>query len=166
MLKETFTGTQIAYYVVCKRKLWLFSHQICFEKYSDYVELGRLINESSFKEEKHKEIEIGDVKIDFIKTKNGVIVHEVKKSRKLEPAHIWQVKFYIYTLQQFGITCNSGIIHYPKLFKKINVDFTEEDRAVIEKFKKEINLILNSKLPPVINQSYCKKCSYYEFCYT
>lgn len=166
MLKETFTGTQIAYYVVCKRKLWLFSHQICFERYSDYVELGRLINESSFKEEKHKEIEIGDVKIDFIKTKNGVIVHEVKKSRKLEPAHIWQVKFYIYTLQQFGITCNSGIIHYPKLFRKINVNFTEEDRAVIERFKKEINLILSSKLPPVINQGYCKKCSYYEFCYT
>ena len=77
MLKESFTGIQIAYYVVCKRKLWLFSHQISFEKYSDHVELGKLINEEAFKKEKHKELEIGDVKIDFIKTKNGIVESDV-----------------------------------------------------------------------------------------
>ena len=166
MLKESFTGTQIAYYVVCKRKLWLFSHQISFEKYSDYVELGKLINEEAFKKEKHKELELGDVKIDFIKTKNGIVVHEVKKSRKLEPAHIWQVKFYIYKLKELGINCSSGIIHYPKIFEKIEVKFTEEDKKIIENFKKDINRILESPLPPPIKVKYCKKCSYYEFCYS
>ncbi|NPA40534.1 MAG: CRISPR-associated protein Cas4 [Thermodesulfobacteria bacterium] len=166
MLKEHFTGTQIAYFVVCKRKLWLFSHQIGFEKYSDYVELGRLINEESFKKETHKEVELGEVKIDFIKTKNGVIVHEVKKSRKLEPAHIWQVKYYIFKLRELGVNCSSGIIHYPKLFKKIQVDFTSEDEEIIKNFKREINEILSAPMPPVINKPYCKKCSYYEFCYS
>ncbi len=166
MLKENFTGTQIAYYIVCKRKLWLFSHQVCFEKYSDYVELGRVINEESFKREKHKEVEIEDVKIDFIKTKKGLVVHEVKKSRKLEPAHVWQVKFYIYTLRKLGINCNSGIIHYPKLYKKIEVEFTQKDEEIIKRFQREIKDILNSSIPPLINAKYCKKCSYYEFCYS
>ena len=166
MLKESLTGTQIAYYAVCKRKLWLFSHQISFEKYFDYVELGKLIDEEAFKKEKYKDIELGDVKIDFIKTKDGIVVHEVKKSRKLEPAHIWQVKFYIYKLKKLGINCSSGIIHYPKLFKKIEVKFVEEDERIIENFKKEINQILNSPLPPTIQKPYCKNCSYYEFCYS
>jgi len=166
MLKEHLTGTQIAYYIVCKRKLWLFSHQIGFEKYSDYVELGKLIDQESFKKETHKGVDFGDVKIDFIKVKDAVIVHEVKKSRKLEPAHIWQVKYYIYRLRKLGVNTSSGIIHYPKLFKKIEVTFSDEDEKLIENFEKEVREILASSPPPPINKPYCKKCSYYEFCYS
>ncbi|MEM5882418.1 MAG: Dna2/Cas4 domain-containing protein, partial [Candidatus Aenigmatarchaeota archaeon] len=28
LIEEKITGTQVAYYIVCKRKLWFFSHYI------------------------------------------------------------------------------------------------------------------------------------------
>jgi CRISPR-associated exonuclease Cas4 len=126
------TGTEVAYYIVCKRKLWLFSHGIELERFSDFVEIGKVISETYFKREKFKEIEMQSFKIDFIKIGSEIIVNEVKKSKKLEEAHIWQTKFYIYQLQKLGIECKKGIIHYPKLLKKIDVELTESDKIKIE----------------------------------
>lgn len=167
LIDPHITGTQVAYYIVCKRKLWLFVHHMEMEKHSDLVYIGKLISEDSFKRENLKEIEIGDtIKIDFIKVENEIVVHEVKKSRKLEEAHIWQVKFYIYELLKKGIKCKSGVIHYPKLMKKIDVEFDEEDKSKIEEALAEIQKIKNREFPPpVINKPYCKNCAYYYFCY-
>ncbi len=166
LIDSKITGTQVAYYIVCKRKLWLFSNKIEMEKFSDYVEIGKLISVGSFKREKHKELLIGDtLKIDFLKIGDEIIVHEVKKSKKLEEAHIWQVKFYIYSLKKLGINCKSGVIHYPKLFRKIDVQLNKEDEKIIENIKREKKKLLSGNLPPVINAPYCKKCAYYTFCY-
>lgn len=160
------TGTMVAYFVICKRKLWLFANNITMEKYSDLVDIGRLISETSFSREKEKEVLIGDtIKIDFIRIGDEIIVHEVKKSKKLEEAHIWQVKFYIYSLQNLGINCHSGVIHYPKLMRKVDVNFEDDDRIVIENFSNEIRALLRKPLPPSIKKGYCKKCAYYSFCY-
>ena len=160
------TGTEVAYYIVCKRKLWLFSHGIELEKFSDFVEIGKVISESYFKKERFKEIEIFSIKVDFIKIGNEIIVNEVKKSKKLEDAHILQTKFYIYQFQKLGLNCNKGVIHYPKLLKKIDVEFTEEDKLKIEEALREIEKIEKLEKPPdVINKSYCKNCSYFSFCY-
>lgn len=82
----SITATQLNYYFVCKRKLWLFSHQINMEQNSELVSLGKLLHENSYKREK-KEIQIGPIKIDFI-GKDGVI-HEIKKTPSVEKAHLW-----------------------------------------------------------------------------
>jgi len=167
LLEYRVTGTQVAYYIVCKRKLWLFSHRIEMENLSDSVLVGKIISEESFKREKYKEIQIGDyLKIDFLKVGDEVIVNEVKKTEKLEEAHIWQVKYYIYRLNILGINCWRGIIRYPKIFKKIEVEFKEEDREKINKILTEIEEIINLKKPPdIINKPYCRKCAYFQFCY-
>jgi len=160
------TGTEVAYYIVCKRKLWLFSHGIELERFSDFVEIGKVISETYFKREKFKEIEMQSFKIDFIKIGSEIIVNEVKKSKKLEEAHIWQTKFYIYQLQKLGIECKKGIIHYPKLLKKIDVELTESDKIKIEEALGKIEEIEKLEKPPdVINKPYCKNCAYYQFCY-
>ena len=80
-----FTGTQINYYFVCKRKLWFFSHNMELESDSDLVLLGKLLHEHSYKR-KLKEVEVGRIKIDFIEKTNEI--HEVKRSRKIEDAHV------------------------------------------------------------------------------
>ncbi len=36
-----------------------------------------------------------NVSIDFITSENGIVVHEVKLSKALEEAHIFQVKYYL-----------------------------------------------------------------------
>ncbi|MEO0229211.1 MAG: CRISPR-associated protein Cas4 [candidate division WOR-3 bacterium] len=160
------TGTQVAYFIICKRKLWLFSHQIEMEDKSELVSIGKLISEESFNREKFKEVSMGDtLKVDFLKINDEVVVHEVKKSRKLEDAHIWQVKFYIYMLRRLGINSTHGIIHYPKLRKKIEVQLNNEDVKQIESAIYHIEEIKQSNKPPeFFLKPYCTKCAYYEFC--
>lgn len=162
------TGTQINYYFLCQRKLWLFVHKIEMEQNSDSVLLGKHISESSYKREDH-EIKINtdedEIVIDFYDVKNKVI-HEVKKSNKMEDVHVWQVKYYISVLENKGITGVSGEIDYPKLRNKIKVELTDEDRNELKLIRNNIQDIISKKLPPnVINKQFCKLCSYYDLCY-
>jgi CRISPR-associated exonuclease Cas4 len=62
---------------------------------------GKLIGETSYPQraEKYSEIEILGSKIDYYdRTKK--VIHEVKKSDKMEEAHAWQVKYYIWLLEK------------------------------------------------------------------
>lgn len=162
------TGTQISYYFICHRKLWLFVNQIDMEQTSDIVSIGKFISESTYEREKH-EIHISDeeddIVIDFYDSKNRII-HEVKKSDKMEETHIWQVKFYISVLEKKGINGVTGEIDYPKLRQKIKVELTDKDRSELKLIKENIIKIISSEVAPdAINKSFCKKCSYYELCY-
>ncbi|HWK02100.1 MAG TPA: CRISPR-associated protein Cas4 [Puia sp.] len=164
-----FTATHIAYYHICKRKLWLFSNGISMEHTSDMVSEGRLIHEISYPQraEKYTEISIGGSKIDFYDAKNKVI-HEIKKSDSMEAAHEWQVKYYIWLLEQNGIEGVSGIIEYPKFRQTKEVKINEEDRKYLEEIIKQIKTIADDEQCParLNNNKLCKKCSYYDFCYT
>lgn len=163
MPKMDYTGTQINYYFVCHRKLWLFSKDIRFENESEYVQLGRLIDEHSYKRNK-KQIEIGKIKIDFID--NQGVIHEIKKSNRIEKAHIYQLKYYIRTLMGMGVENISGQIDYPKLKRTEKVEWEDADETEFETIFSGIKKILAMPAPPsVINKPFCKKCAYYEFCY-
>jgi len=74
------TGTQVNYYLICHRKLWLFSHNISMEHTSEAVEIGSLVHEYSY-ERKNKELVFDGIKIDFFDKNHGVI-HEVKNRRR------------------------------------------------------------------------------------
>jgi CRISPR/Cas system-associated exonuclease Cas4 (RecB family) len=49
----THTGTQVNYYFVCRRKLWLFSRNFEMERSSDLVLLDRLYKNSREEPRKH-----------------------------------------------------------------------------------------------------------------
>lgn len=46
------------------------------------------------------------------------MIHEIKKSNKIEKAHVYQVKYYILTLKKMGVENVTGEIDYPKLKKR------------------------------------------------
>ena len=161
-----YKGTQVAYYIVCQRKLWLFTWGLALEKESEYVELGKLLDETSFQREKYVDFTYEPVNIDFFRTEDGLVVHEVKHSRALEEAHILQVKYYIYYLKNKGLKVSHGIIHYPKAKRIERVDFEKNDEEVIENALNNIERVIHlSSPPPVIHKPYCKKCAYFEYCY-
>lgn len=158
-----YTGTQVNYYFVCERKLWLFSKDIRFENENENVQLGRLIDETSYKRAK-KQIEIGNIKIDFID--NRGIIHEIKKSNKIEKAHIYQVKYYLLTLKRLGVDQISGEIDYPRLKKRETVILEKGDRAEFDVIFNDIDKILDQPVPPAVSKmKICSKCAYYEFCF-
>ncbi|HWP93515.1 MAG TPA: CRISPR-associated protein Cas4 [Thermodesulfobacteriota bacterium] len=159
------TGTLVNYYFVCKRKLWLFAHQINFETESDTVALGRLLSEISYDRQK-KEIKIDEmISIDWIDFRNKVI-HEVKKSDKLEEAHLWQVKYYLYFLESKGVQGFRAEINYPKFHKRELIELIDSDREYLKEVIKEIEEILpRDEIPEKVRIPACRSCSYFEFCW-
>lgn len=157
------TGTEFNYYHICKRKLWLFSHDIEMEQNSDTVYLGKLIHENSYTR-KNKEILIdGAIRIDFLDDEG---VHEVKKSDKMEESHIAQTLYYIYCLRQKGMDIRKGVINYPKQKLIKDVFLTEEKETEITGIISDIKKIKALDLPPVaLNARICKSCSYEDLCY-
>lgn len=123
-MDERITGVMIYYYFVCKRKLWYFCHDIRMETENEDVMLGKILDESSYKK-KDKHVNIDDIiNIDFISEHKEL--HEIKKSKAVEDAGIWQVKYYLYYLQKRGVSGLKGKIDYPLLKKSIIVELSEK----------------------------------------
>jgi CRISPR-associated exonuclease Cas4 len=181
-----FTGTQINYYFVCKRKLWLFSHNMEFESESDLVQLGRLLHEQGYKR-KLKEVQVDRIKMDFLerekitkasdkvsssieKEKGGlssILIHEVKRSKSMQNAHIFQLLYYIYYLKNnYNVNAGRGILHYPLLKTNISVQLTEGRENQLRDVLNGIRNVISQPNPPVaVWMKPCRSCAYMEMCW-
>ncbi len=161
------TGTLFNYYQVCKRELWLHANGINMEQTSELVAEGKFIHEDSYpkRSEKYEEVEIDGVKVDYYDAKNKII-HEIKKSNKIEDAHRWQLKYYIYVFEKNGISGVSGVLEYPTMRKTETVELTDDDRGKINETCDKITRICESdNCPPAVKKSFCKNCSYNDLCF-
>jgi CRISPR-associated exonuclease Cas4 len=161
------TGTYIKYYKVCHRKTWLFHYKIEMEHTSELVAEGTFIGEKSYPQraERYREIIVDGSKIDFYDPVDKV-VHEIKKSDKLEHSHVAQVQFYLYLLRKNGVEGATGLIEYPKLRQTQTVHLTDDDVPVVEGWIRDIERIVESETcPGRIAKSKCRSCSYFDFCY-
>ena len=95
------TGIMVYYYIICKRKLWYFTNNINMEQNSELVEIGKILDETSYTRENKSILIDNTINIDFIK--GECILHEIKKTKAIEEAGIWQVKYYMYYLQKRGV---------------------------------------------------------------
>ena len=134
---KQITATLINLYHVCRRELWLHAHEIRMEHNSDIVAEGKLIGETSYTDRptKYVELQIEGIKLDYYDPVNK-IVHEIKKSDKLESAHIAQVKYYLFVLEGNGILGAKGILEYPKIRHTSTVELTDQDRIDISLWRK------------------------------
>lgn len=161
---KKITGVMVYYYFICKRKLWYFSNDVSMEHNSELVGIGRLIDENSYKREKKSILVDEMINIDFLK--DWKVIHEVKKSRKLDEAGKWQLKYYIWVLRNKGVKIEKGILDYPVLRKREEIFLTASEEKELMNVLKQIKDIIERELPSgVINKPFCKKCAYYELCY-
>jgi CRISPR-associated exonuclease Cas4 len=138
------------------------------EHRSDLVAEGKLIDEHSYPQRaaRWQELEIEGIKIDHFDAKRG-IVREVKKSGKREDAHIAQLKFYLFVLERNGIHVSHGLLEYPKLRQTEEVWLNEDDRSRIPLWEEEARGIIQQEYcPPLVKKNICKKCAYFELCYS
>lgn len=165
MRKPRVNGTKISYYFICHRKLWLFDRQLQFESDFSTVQEGRFISDTTYPDERH-EVQLSDGAVLDFYDKQHKVVHEIKKSDKMEEAHLWQLKYYLYYLKSLGVTGVSGRLDYPKLKKTLDIELTPEDELRIEAiFESMSSIVSQEKAPDRINKSFCKTCAYYEFCW-
>lgn len=163
------SGTLIAYYHLCHRKLWLHHHHFRMENATAnaFVEEGQLIDQQSYsrRSQRWRQLHLGHLKIDHFDPATHT-VREVKKSPKLEYAHIAQVKYYLYHLEQLGVQNASGLIEYPQQRKTTKVSLSEEDRQEIRAWEAEIErLVKQPTCPELVRKTYCRHCAFRDFCF-
>jgi CRISPR-associated exonuclease Cas4 len=170
-MSPTFTGTQVNYFAVCKRKLWLFTHDIQMEWENEDVQIGKLLDERTYKREQ-KEIALdGRVVLDWIETKEdadgSLTVHEVKKSRSVSAAHRLQILYYLYYLKTKGVAAR-GKIDYPLLKRTESFELTEAAEAELMDVLEQIEAIVQSNQVPerLTSKRFCEKCAYFELCWS
>ncbi|GEP90770.1 CRISPR-associated exonuclease Cas4 [Chitinophaga terrae (ex Kim and Jung 2007)] len=148
---------------------------INMEPTSDIVYDGKLIHEFSYNErsEKYSEITVSHElengitligKIDFY-NRSLNLVHETKRSDKLELAHEWQVKYYLWLLTLNGVPNPTGLLEYPKLRKTMDIELSEADVPSLHRMVDSIVVLYQQRCPPTINSGICKNCSYFDLCY-
>lgn len=163
-MKKEITGVMVYYYEVCKRKLWYFYNEIQMEQGNENVLIGKAIDEETYKRDK-KHINIDNIiNIDFIRSKG--VLHEVKKSNKIEEASILQVKYYLYFLQKRGVYNIRGKIDYPLLKQSIDVELSDEDIKEIDEILINIKNTVKASNPPSLDKKrICQSCAYYDLCF-
>jgi CRISPR-associated exonuclease Cas4 len=159
------TGVKINYYHICHTKLWLFSHNIALEHEHENVNIGKLLHEERYGRNK-KDITIDNtISIDFVKQRNGIMeLHEIKKTKKLEEAHLRQMLYYLYYLKKRGIEAQ-GVMNYPLLNQTRDVTLTPEEEQNIEEDIKGIEKIVTGRMPHPVRMRICPRCAYFEFCF-
>lgn len=139
-------------------------NEINMEQNSELVSIGKIIDETTYAREKKGILIDNTVNIDFIK--NGAVLHEVKKTKAIEEAGIWQIKYYMYYLEKRGVKNIEAQIDYPLIRETKEVFLEEQDREILENIEKNITEIKNLEKPPeVLNAKFCKKCAYFDLCY-
>ena len=159
------TGVKINYYHICHTKLWLFSHNIALEHEHENVSIGKLLHEDRYSKDK-KDITIDNtISIDFMKRRNGIIeLHEIKKTKKMEDAHLHQMLYYLYYLKQKGVGAQ-GVMNYPLLNQTREVILTPDDESNLENDIIGIEKVVTGKMRHPKKMRICPKCAYFECCF-
>ncbi|MEM6264951.1 MAG: CRISPR-associated protein Cas4 [Bacteroidota bacterium] len=172
-------ATILAYSRICPRKAWLHYHGVRMEHESEAVQIGRLIDEQSYAREKkgidlQAELPDGTVltgKVDWANFREGIL-HETKKGKACEEAHIWQVQFYLWLLRLCEVTQPNGVpytgmLNYPRLKQKVVVELCEADERTLMAQVQSLKTLLANDTPPdrITRRSFCKKCAFEELCY-
>lgn len=158
------TGNLINAYFICKRKVWLYAHEINPVQESSYLELGKIIAEESYERMK-KEVVVGNMKFDIIKKDNGnIVVGEVKKSSAGKKSAKMQLAFYLSRLKEMGIEAKGELL-IPKEKRKIDVELNPDVEKELQHATAEIKDIISLETSPEPEKNkFCTKCDYRDFC--
>lgn len=169
----------VGYYAVCPRKAWLSLHGLWMEQESEAVAIGRLIDQGSYTRER-KQIDLETTapdgtlivgRIDWADLRDGVL-HETKKSRAVEEAHRWQLRFYLWLLQRCGVTRPDGqpyrgCLDYPKLRRTETVGLRPDDPERLAEMVAALRALARMPEPParLTRRAFCRKCAFEDLCY-
>ena len=163
-------GTEVQYFVYCPRRLWWYAHGMQQEHSgetagSEHVELGKLLHETTYADNKRKDILIDDLlRLDFTE---GGSIHEIKKSKSGHKAALYQLLYYLYYLKHEKGIVTTGVIDYPKLRRREEVVLTPEYEAEVERIIEGVRTTRGLPIPPTVPapMPICKKCAYQELCW-
>ena len=160
------TGTHIWYYYICKRQVWLISHQITADQENTNIQIGKLIDQDFYRRQK-KSLFVDRNLIDVFCEQDGrLVIGEIKKSSKTAESARMQLAYYLLRLKENGVNA-SGELRFPTERKKMKVELTPQIIQQLNVVVEEIKTLAAQPLPPPAERiSFCKSCAYIEFCWS
>lgn len=159
------TGTDIWYYFICKRELWLMLHKIVPDQEDENVDIGRFLHQYYSKRGK-EEVDIGSGKVDRIKkVGDKLIVQEIKKTSRFKKSSYYQLLFYLYQFSQMGIEAMGELLFTEEKTKE-KIELTENNQKELLEAINDIQKIAKMPVPPSPKKiKFCNKCAYREYCW-
>ncbi len=172
-------GMLVGYYLICQRKAWLSMHGLWMEQESESVAVGRIIDHNSYARNKKGMMLTAEApdgsclvgQIDWANLREGVL-HEVKKGRSCEDAHVWQLRFYLWLLKRCGVvrvngSAMRGQIDYPKLRRTEPVTLMPEHESRLAEIVTALRTLAGQEKPPprIERRAFCRRCAFEELCY-
>lgn len=158
-------GTLIWYYYVCPREVWFMAHRILPQEDNDFLALGRLLHEESYRRERHEVLIDNTIRID-LRLADGVVAEVKKSSKSLEAARM-QLAYYLYYLKHEKGVERRGLLLIPSERRRIVVELTpeleSELREVIVRIRR---LAARPKPPPLKRLPVCRGCAYAPICWS
>lgn len=160
------TGTLIWYYYICKREVWLMAHHLIPDQDQENLLMGKIIGENSYPRDK-KEINLGNAKLDLIRTEKGeLVVGEVKKSSRFIESASKQLLFYLLQLREMGIQARGELL-IPEEKEKLEILLDSNTELEIRQAMQDIERIVDMDKPPeAVKIKCCRNCAYSEFCWS
>jgi CRISPR-associated exonuclease Cas4 len=160
------TASVFLSYVNCKRQAWLTLHRFSPESENTNILIGNFIHQSTFRREKHKEIELPGAKIDMIwKNAKMTVVGEIKKSSKSSKGARIQLLYYLKLLKDRDIEATGEII-IPDEHKRIKITLGENELKEIQSIEDEITILGQMNTPPKPKKTgLCRKCGHVNYCW-
>jgi len=156
------TGVMIQYYYVSKKELWYFANSINMNYEDSNIEIGRQIQDESYKRKTKHVIIDGTIAIDILEDENTI--YEVKKSSALEKPAKMQLKYYLWYLKRKKGVEMGGVLVYPEEKKREEIQLTKEDEEEIEHVVEEIKEIITRPVPPEEDtEDLPENATYYDF---
>ncbi len=164
-MDRRINGTLIASYYVCKRELWYMAHQITPDQDNPFLELGRLVEEESYRGEGKKFL-IGNILIDIVKSEEGnLIIGEIKKSTRSKRSGIMQLYFYLWRLKENGIEAKGEVL-FPREKRKIPLVLNQAIEEELKRAISEIERVITQEIPPQREKiPLCTHCAFRDFCF-
>ena len=161
---EHVNGTLIWYYCICPREAWLMARQITPDEDDPNVVIGRFLHEQRYAREK-KEILLDGGKLDVVKLQDeSVVVREVKKSSRYIESARMQLLYYLKLMKERGIDARGELL-FPEERKKEEVLLSDMNIQKLDHIITEILRLVNQSSPPPKKISFCRSCSYREYCW-
>lgn len=172
-------GMLVGYYAVCPRKAWYSMRGLWMEQESEAVAMGRLLDRTSYRRRNRPALITAEApdgtplvaKIDGADLRAGVL-HETKKGRACEDAHLLQVRFYLWVLALSGVTGPggrplTGQLDYPALRRTERVELRPEGEEELARIVGALSDLSRQTAPPERHprRSFCRRCAFEDLCY-
>lgn len=172
-------GMLVGYHAVCPRKGWYSMRGLWMEQESEDVALGRLLDRTSYPRRRRPALITAEApdgtplvaKIDGADLREGVL-HETKKGRSCEDAHVLQLRFYLWVLKLAGVTRAdgrplTGQLDYPALRRSEPVALEPQHETELADTVAALARLARQPAPPERHprRAFCRRCAFEDLCH-